>query len=100
MTQVTARQQVKERVAEVLRLGGFGELGDVIDVSDGDDIDDLFVVIISPRFEGLRPSAKNDLIWSILLRDLKPEEWGLVSLTIGVTPDEVNGATLEDIKMM
>lgn len=32
---------------------------------------------------------KNDLIWSILVQNLRPEEWGKVSLSVGTSPEEI-----------
>ena len=45
-----------------------------------------------------RLRERTDLIWDELQRDLTPEEWGRISLTIGMTPDQVNGASIHDIK--
>jgi hypothetical protein len=32
---------------------------------------------------------KNDLIWSVLVKKLLPEEWGKVSLSVGTSPEEI-----------
>jgi hypothetical protein len=32
---------------------------------------------------------KNDLIWSVLVEKLRPEEWGKVSLSVGTSPEEI-----------
>jgi len=32
---------------------------------------------------------KNDLIWSVLVERLAPEEWGKVTLSIGTSPEEI-----------
>jgi hypothetical protein len=90
--------RLKEKIREVLRQNLFGDPSDVIDVSDGDDPDDLHLVVISPKLEGHRLGEKNDLIWDELTRGLTPEEWGKISLTIGLTPAQVNGSTIEEIK--
>jgi len=31
----------------------------------------------------------NDLIWSVLVERLAPEEWGEVTLSIGTSPEEI-----------
>ena len=33
--------------------------------------------------------GKNDLIWSVLVETLRPEEWGKVSLSVGASPKEI-----------
>ena len=50
----------------------------MVDVSDGPD-DSIHLVIVSRKFDGQRMKAKNDLIWSELVQNLLPEEWGKVS---------------------
>ena len=90
--------QLKEKIFSVLRRTLFDDPGDVIDVSDGDDVDDIHLVVISRKLEGRRLRERTDLIWDELQRDLTPEEWGRISLTIGMTPDQVNGASIHDIK--
>jgi hypothetical protein len=90
--------QLKEKIRGLLQRTIFTDPTDVIDVSDGDDIDDLHLVVISRKLEGRRLRERTDLIWDELQRDLTPDEWGRISLTIGVTPDQVNGATIRDIK--
>jgi hypothetical protein len=46
-------------------------------------------VIVSPKFRGKRLREKTDLILSKLYQELSPEEWGKVTLSIGVSPEEV-----------
>lgn len=90
---------LKERITDVLRTGYFSERTDVVDVSDSDaDGEFVHVVIISPKFEGRRFQEKVDLIWSELVQRLSPDEWGCVTLSVGVSPSEVNGATIDEIK--
>jgi hypothetical protein len=91
--------QLKERIFSVLRRTLFDDPADVIDVSDGDDVDDIHLVVISRKLEGRRLRERTDLSWDELQRDLTPEEWGRISLTIGVTPDQVNGASIHDLKV-
>ncbi len=60
----------------------------MVDVSDGAD-DNIYVVIVSRKFDGRRIKEKNDLIWSVLVQSLQPEEWGKVSLSVGASPEEI-----------
>ncbi len=83
-----AEEQLKQKIREVLKEGYFQDREDLVDVSDGPD-DSVHVVIVSRKFDGHRMKEKHDLIWSELLRDLPPEVWGKVSLSIGVSPEEL-----------
>lgn len=96
MLAVDAR--LKDKIRDVLTRSLFTDPTDVIDVSDGDDADDLHLVVISRKLEGRRIWERNDLSWDELIRGLTPAEWGKISLTIGVGPDQANGATIRDIK--
>ena len=79
---------LKTKIESVLKRGYFKDPNDLVDVSDGND-DDIHIVIVSRKFEGRRLKEKNDLIWSELLKELPPEEWGMVTLSIGVSPEEI-----------
>ena len=59
-----------------------------MDVSDGWD-GNIHVVVVSRKFDGRRMKEKQDLIWSELVKGLTPEEWGQVSLSVGVSPEEL-----------
>ena len=83
-----ADQQLKRRIHDVLKDGYFNDIDDSVDISDGPD-DSIHVVIVSRKFDGRRMKEKNDLIWSELTEYLLPEQWGLVSLSIGVSPEEI-----------
>jgi stress-induced morphogen len=83
-----ADAQVKQKVRDVLRGGYFKDPDDLVDVSDGPD-DSIHVVIVSRKFDGRRMKEKNDLIWSVLVQKLLPEEWGKVSLSVGASPEEI-----------
>lgn len=83
-----ADQQLKDKVHDVLKRGYFRDTDDLVDISDGPD-DSIHVVIVSRKFDGHRMKEKHDLIWSELSQKLAPEEWGLVSLSIGVSPEEI-----------
>ena len=83
-----ADQQLKQKIRDVLKNGYFHHADDLVDISDGPD-DSVHVVIVSRKFDGRRMKEKHDLIWSELSQKLKPEEWGSVSLSIGVSPEEI-----------
>lgn len=96
-----ADTQLKTKISDVLKRGYFSDHDDVVDVSDSDTSDEfIHVVVVSRKFDGRHLGEKTDLIWSELVQRLAPEEWGRITLSIGVSPAEVNGATIEDIKIM
>ena len=80
---------LKQKVHAVLKGVYFSALDDLVDVSDGPDDDSVHVVIVSRKFDGRRMKEKNDLIWSILEKNLRPEEWGQITLSIGTSPEEL-----------
>jgi stress-induced morphogen len=88
-----ADEGTKQRVAEALTKAYFKDPGDLVDVSDGLD-DNIHVVVVSRKFDGHRLREKNDLIWSILIKELAPEEWGQVTLSVGVSPDELKASSV------
>jgi stress-induced morphogen len=79
---------LKTKIHDVLKEGYFKDTNDLVDVSDGPD-DSIHVVVVSRKFDGHRMKEKNDLIWSVLVQKLVPEEWGKVSLSIGASPEEI-----------
>jgi stress-induced morphogen len=83
-----ADTQLKKKIRDVLRGVYFKDPDDLVDVSDGPD-DSIHVVIVSRKFDGRRMRDKNDLIWSVLSKNLLPEEWGKVSLSVGASPEEI-----------
>lgn len=83
-----ADAQLKQKVHDALKRAYFQAPEDLVDVSDGPD-DAIHLVIISRKFDGRRMKEKNDLIWSILVKELRPEEWGKVSLSVGASPEEI-----------
>jgi stress-induced morphogen len=80
--------QLKEKIFGALRDAYFNDSKDLVDVSDGPD-DSIHIVIVSRKFDGRRMKEKNDLIWSVLVQKLTPEEWGKVSLSVGASPEEI-----------
>ena len=83
-----ADAQLKLKVRDSLRGNYFKDPDDLVDVSDGPD-DSIHVVIVSRKFDGRRMKEKNDLIWSVLVRNLSQEEWGKESLSVGASPEEI-----------
>lgn len=83
-----ADDALKTKIKVLLKDGYFQGSDDLVDVSDGAD-DNIHVVIVSRKFDGRRTKEKQDLIWSELTNHLAPEEWGKVSLSIGVSPEEI-----------
>jgi len=66
------------KIREILKSGFFNDPDDLVDV-----------VIVSRKFEGKRMKEKQDLIWSELAQKLPPDECGKVSLSVGVSPEEI-----------
>lgn len=83
-----ADAELKQKICHALKDGYFGAPNDLVDVSDGPD-DGIHVVIVSRKFDGRRMKEKNDLIWSVLVQRLSPEEWGQVTLSVGSSPEEI-----------
>jgi stress-induced morphogen len=86
-----ADEQLKQTIHDVLKEGYFQDRDDMVDVSDGPD-DSIHVVIVSRKFDGHHMKEKHDLIWSELTRHLTPDVWGKVSLSIGVSPEELKAS--------
>ncbi len=83
-----ADEKLKGKIHDVLKRGYFSDLTDFVDISDGFD-DLIHIVVVSRKFDGRRMKEKEDLIWSELVQNLSPEEWGQVSLSIGASPDDI-----------
>ncbi len=83
-----ADTQLKQKICDALKDAYFNAPNDLVDVSDGPE-DSIHVVIVSRKFDGRRMKEKNDLIWSVLVERLMPEEWGKVTLSIGTSPEEI-----------
>lgn len=81
----------KQRIAGALTRAYFGDPGDFVDVSDG-DADHVHVVVVSRKFEGQHYAEKNDLLWSIIVRELRKDDWGKVTLSIGVSPTDIKAS--------
>ncbi len=83
-----ADEHLKQTIHDVLKGGYFNDPEDLVDVSDGPG-DSIHVVIVSRKFDGHRMKEKHDLIWSELNQHLPSDVWGKVSLSIGVSPEEL-----------
>lgn len=83
-----AHSTLKDKIRQVLKNGDFQENEDFVDVSDGSG-NYIHLVIVSRKFDGLRLKEKNNLIWSQLMKNLAPEEWGNISLSVGFSPEEL-----------
>jgi stress-induced morphogen len=83
-----ADAQLKTKIFTVLRDAYFKDSSDLVDVSDGPD-DSVHIVIVSRKFVGRLITEKNDLIWSVLVEKLAPEEWGKISLSVATSPEEI-----------
>lgn len=86
-----ADDRLKQKIHDELKGAYFNDPDDLVDVSDGPD-DSIHLVIVSRKFDGRRTKEKNDLIWSILTQRLAPEEWGLISLSVGASPEEIKAS--------
>ena len=80
--------QLKQKIHDSLKATYFIDPDDMVDVSDGPE-DSIHLVVVSRKFDGRRMKEKNDLIWSILVQKLGPDEWGKVSLSVGASPEEI-----------
>ena len=80
--------QLKAKIATILREGCFNHQDDAVYVLDGPD-GNLHVVVVSPQFQGRRLAEKRDLILGDLISGLEEDEWGRVTLSVGVTPEEI-----------
>ncbi len=83
-----ANDQLKQKIHDELKKAYFNDPNDLVDVSDGPD-DSIHLVIVSRKFDGRRMKEKNDLIWSILTRQLPPDEWGKITLSVATSPEEI-----------
>lgn len=83
---------LKQKIRDALKCGYFSDENDLVDVSDGSDGaagENVHVVVVSRKFDDQQSEEKEDRIWSILMQNLKPEEWQKVTLSIGISPEEL-----------
>lgn len=81
-----SREQLKTKVRRTLKE--YFDADDYVDISDGSN-GNVHVVVISRRFEGKRLKDKNNMIWSVLENALSAQEWGKITLAIGMTPEDI-----------
>jgi len=81
-------KQLKDKIHHVLKNGYFNNSNDLVDLSDGSE-DLIHLVIVSRKFDGHYMMERHNLIWDELENNLKPEEWGHISLSIGVSPEDI-----------
>jgi stress-induced morphogen len=85
-----ADHTLKAKIKGSLEHTYFGNPEDAVSVSDSDEPgDSIHVIIVSPKFQGMRLAEKTDLILSQLYQTLSPDDWGRITLSIGVSPDEL-----------
>jgi hypothetical protein len=80
---------LKQKIRRILRRH-FSERQERMFFANGFE-DCIHLYVVSPRFKGKRPREIGKMIWPSLFANLTPEEWGRVTLTKGLTPDQVNG---------
>jgi len=81
-------EELRAKVYRVLKGGYFSGPDDAVDVTDGWE-GNVHVVVVSHKFDRKYEEEKFDLIRSELVRALPPEDWGKVSLMVGVSPEEL-----------
>ncbi len=80
--------KIKDKIYQVLKTGYFNDNNDLVDVSNG-SYDYIHLVIVSRKFDSQSVKDRYELIWDELENKLTPEEWGHISLTVGISPEEV-----------
>lgn len=83
---------LKEKIRAALKSTYSNDENDLVDVSDSSDGaagENVHVVVVSRKFDDQRSAEKEDRIWSILMQKLKPEEWQKITLSIGISPEEL-----------
>ena len=83
-----ACNSLKQKIRDLLSNGYFNDKKDYVDVSDGDD-DLVHIIVVSRKFNGYTMKSRGDIIWRELFDHLSTEEWGNVTLSIGMLPEEV-----------
>ncbi len=86
-----ADKTLKKKLRDTLKNACFNDPNDRIAVSDGLN-GNIHLSIVSHRFDGLGLKEEQDLIWSVLLENLQPDEWGKISLSVGSSPTAIKAA--------
>lgn len=92
------RNSSKHTIEAALRKSAFSSREDRVYVYPDEDNDSIHVLVISTKFRGKHLGEKGEMIWSPLFESLAPEEWGRITLTRGLAPEEVNGLSLRELK--
>lgn len=88
MADEPTKKEIRQKIRDALKRAYFDDADDLVDVSDGPE-DSVHVVVVSRKFDGKHLKEKNDLIWDRLVDQLKQDEWGKVSLSVGLSPEEL-----------
>jgi hypothetical protein len=91
-----ADEALKTRIRTALEKAYFNQPGDRVSVFDGTG-DNVHLMIVSSQFRDPGDAAKRDLIWGVLVHNLDPKDWGKITLSTGVTPEEAAGMTEEEL---
>ena len=83
-----SRDPVVARIKRILKKE-FGDKQDQIIVRNGFE-EILHLYIISKKFKKVPTTDRGDLIWSLLFSELQDEEWGRITLVMGLTPNELD----------
>lgn len=82
------QEELKHKIRQVLKTGYFRDPDDLVDVSDGTYDLSIWSSSVANLMAG-EPKRRHDRIWDELTQNLTPEEWGHISLSIGVSPEEI-----------
>ncbi len=81
------RQDLKEKIEQILKQGYFNDPRDLVDVTDG-PANDIHVLVVSRKYDTIR-GVDEDPIWDDLESNLEPEELEKVTVSIGVSPEQL-----------
>jgi hypothetical protein len=84
-----ARDPLKSKLIRVLEREFPGKKERIV-LRDGFQ-GSIHLYVISDKFRNKRLRAKGEMIWPILFRELTEDEWGRITLTTGIAPDEIDG---------
>lgn len=84
------REIIKQKIYDALEAASFSDPDYFIDVFDDGD-EHIRVLVISRKFDihHYKPSERDDLIWSHIVKVLSEEETQRVSRIVAVNPEEI-----------
>ena len=82
------QEKLKGKIRKALKQNLFTSPDDLVDVSNGAN-SFIHVVVVSRKFESHSPGDNHDLLWTEITKLLKPEEWGKITLSVGVSPEDI-----------